>query len=218
MSLEQVQGQREKHCGCGILPSKLPAFVEGLEFAEGRRGVRVLCSAELRLSKLKQTSWCWWQKVWPFRAKKVSVYRFVGTEEKSWCIFLMCCCSPSPRDVSSKSPCDSVGWICAHWTRAPLQGKGWLWVTAGERLDMKYRLKSVAASQNFPQVIGVLGEGHQNTELFKMHVTCSVPSMWPWRWQWWDRPDGVWAQRCPWQLCKAELCGVVMLTYSQRER
>lgn len=41
------------------------------------------------------------------------------------------------------------------------------------RLDVKYRPKSVTASPNFPQVIGVLGEGHQNPELFKMHVTRS---------------------------------------------
>lgn len=55
MSVEQVQGQREK-CGCEILPSKFSAFVEDLEFAEGRRSVGALCSVELRLSKLKQKS------------------------------------------------------------------------------------------------------------------------------------------------------------------
>ena len=54
--------------------------MEDLEFAEGGRSVRALRSAELRLSKLKQNSWCWWQKVWSFRAK-VWVYRFVGTEK-----------------------------------------------------------------------------------------------------------------------------------------
>lgn len=56
-------------------------FVEDLEFAEGRGSVTALHGVELRLSKLKQSGWCWWQVVWCFRAKAASVYRFVGTEK-----------------------------------------------------------------------------------------------------------------------------------------
>lgn len=68
--------------------------MEDLGFVEGSKSAWALYGAvEKELVVV--------QKVWSFRAQKVSVYRFVGTEEKSWCVFLICCC-PSPKDVSSK--------------------------------------------------------------------------------------------------------------------
>lgn len=68
------------------------------------------------------------------------------------------------------------------WAESVLAGPG------TQRLDMKYRVKTVTAGPNFQQIIGVLGRDIKTQNSLKMYITHSGdspadPITWPWRWQ-----------------------------------